>query len=157
MIQRIQSLFMLLSAIVSGLLFFIPLTIISYGEGSISLYTYAVKNQVVAGVFGSSFTLPLIILAALGVIIPVFAMLKYKKRKLQINMNRINILINAVFVLLAILYYVPKIEGAFDMVNVETVVYVGAVLPVLSMVFSLLAIRGVKKDIDLLNSVDRLR
>ena len=43
------------------------------------------------------------------------------------------------------------------MVNVETVVYVGAVLPVLSMVFSLLAIRGVKKDIDLLNSVDRLR
>ena len=72
-------------------------------------------------------------------------------------MNRINILVNAVFVLLAILYYVPKIEGAFDMVNVETVVYVGAVLPVLSMVFSLLAIRGVKKDIDLLNSVDRLR
>ncbi|MGN0032886.1 MAG: DUF4293 domain-containing protein [Candidatus Limimorpha sp.] len=157
MIQRIQSLFMLLSAIVSGLLFFIPLAIVSYGEGSISLTTCGVVNQVVEGTFGFSFTLPLVILAALGVLIPIFAMLRFKRRKFQINLNRINILVNAVFVLLVVVYYLPAIEKSFDLVDVENVVYYGAVLPILSMLFSFLAIRGVKKDIDLLNSVDRLR
>jgi hypothetical protein len=77
---------------------------------------------------------------------------QYKNRKLQMNLVRLNILIN--FLLLGIIvYHVQNLSG-------ETIVSekgIGSFLPVVTIFLLVFANRFIKKDEDLVKSVDRLR
>ncbi|HHB52475.1 MAG TPA: DUF4293 family protein, partial [Saprospiraceae bacterium] len=76
----------------------------------------------------------------------------YRNRTLQITINRINILIN--LILLGLLaYYLLNLSG-------ETTVSmkgIGSFLPLLSIALLILANYAIKKDENLVKSIDRLR
>ncbi|GAB1857381.1 DUF4293 domain-containing protein [Flavobacteriaceae bacterium MHTCC 0001] len=76
----------------------------------------------------------------------------YKNRKLQFVLGRLNIILN--FILLGFFVYLSlNLSG-------ETVVSekgIGMFLPIISIVFLALANKAIKKDEDLVKSVDRLR
>ena len=87
-----------------------------------------------------------------SIALAVISILSFKKRQLQFVLNRLNIISN--FVLLGVFVYRSlKVSG-------ETLVSekgIGVLLPIISIVFLVLANKAIKKDEDLVKSVDRLR
>jgi glucan phosphoethanolaminetransferase (alkaline phosphatase superfamily) len=150
MIQRIQSLYLLLTTILPFL--FLKGGILSFAEKTGSEITVRLN-----GIFRSTefldtswlVTLFIILIAILSaIIIGIF-----KKRELQLKLSRILVFLVTGFITGLVLYayaisvkYNAEIKPAFTMA-----------VPILQLVFSFLAFRGIKKDDDLVKSYDRLR
>lgn len=155
MIQRKQTLFMVLSAILSGLLFVLPLASFDYSNYMMNLSILGVDNQIDATYFGSSYTWPLVVLTIFMALTPIFTALRYKHRQQQVKFSQLVMFFNVVFICLVLLYYVSDIQRT---IVAEVVKYrIGIFIPLVNMVLEYFAIRGVKKDIELLKSIDRLR
>lgn len=80
------------------------------------------------------------------------SILSFRKRQQQFVLNRLNIILN--FVLLGVFVYrLLTLSG-------ETIVSekgIGVLFPIISIVFLVLANKAIKRDEDLVKSVDRLR
>ena len=147
MIQRIQTVFLFLSAVFAGILFFTPIASFALGNEIVTFTIFGVENQTSA--------LPLLILTILMLMVPFVTIFLYKKRELQLKLSSLNVFLNAVFCGLIFLFYVDKIQ---ESLSSETITYVfGTYIPLINMVLSILAMRWIKKDIELIKSVDRLR
>lgn len=138
MLQRIQTIYLLIAAIISaGLIFVFPLFKLDVGDGN---WLYAQERMLYLGLFLGSAILSLV------------SIFSYKNRKFQFMMGRLNIILN--FILLGFFVYQSlNISG-------ETIVSekgIGMFLPIISIVFLVLANKAIKKDEDLVKSVDRLR
>lgn len=136
MLQRIQTVYLLIAAIISsGLIFVLHLWVTND-----DVVVYAKDNLLYVGLFLGS---------ALLSIITIF---KYKNRKSQFMLGRLNIILN--FFLLGFFVYQSL------MISGETAVSekgIGMLLPIVSIVFLALANKAIKKDEELVKSVDRLR
>nr|WP_255610478.1 DUF4293 domain-containing protein [Robertkochia sp. 3YJGBD-33] len=134
--QRIQSLYMFLVVIINGVLpFWVNLWTDNNGEA-----VYAQDD-----LFYSVFFL----VSAAIAFVTVFL---YKNRKSQFVINRLNIILN--FVLLGFFVYRSLILSGETQVSEKGI---GMLLPVISIVLLVLANKAIKKDEDLVKSVDRLR
>ncbi|MFK8059550.1 MAG: DUF4293 domain-containing protein [Polaribacter sp.] len=143
MIQRIQSIYLLLASLVSGGLIFV-----------FDLWEN-LKNQVFALdlLLKESFLLKVIpMLFLLSAVISVVAIFLFKNRKLQFVVGRIVILIN-LFLLGLLLYVSLTLPGEVSISENG----IGMFLPILAVVLIVLANKAIKKDEDLVKSVDRLR
>ncbi len=136
MIQRIQSVFLLVVALLGALL---PIWM--------NLWINAEGNEV----FAQTELVAMVsfyVSAALAII----AILLFKNRQNQFVVNRLNMILN-LFLLGFFVYRSLNLSG-------ETLVSekgIGMLIPVFSIVFLVLANRAIKKDEDLVKSVDRLR
>ena len=136
MIQRIQSVFLLVVAFLGALL---PIWM--------NLWINAEGNEV----FAQTELVAMVsfyVSAALAII----AILLFKNRQNQFVTNRLNMILN-LFLLGFFVYRSLNLSG-------ETLVSekgIGMLIPVFSIVFLVLANRAIKKDEDLVKSVDRLR
>lgn len=161
MIQRRQTIFMFLSAIISTLLFFIPLASFTDGTSFIRFSICGIENNVEGLTLSQSNTWPLIILTVLMIIVPIYTALRYKKRELQVKLCKIAMLINIVFIGVVLLYFEADIQAVIDTIEGNDMMmnsrYFGIAIPVVNLILQIFAIRGVKKDIELLKSIDRLR
>ena len=136
MIQRIQTIYLLISAIFSGGLIFI-----------FHLWT----NENDAPVFAKdNMTYFLMFLgSALLSLITIF---KFKQRQTQFVLGRLNIILN--FILLGLFVYLSLNLSGETLVSEKGI---GMLLPIISIVLLALANKAIKKDEDLVKSVDRLR
>ena len=136
MIQRIQTVYLSLALITIGFLpFFLPLWTIGRKD------FYFMQSQLYAVLFGLSCALTL-----LGI-------LSYKKRQHQFVIGRLNIILNLILLGLFV-YRSLNLSGEAEMVSEKGI---GMFLPIVSIVFLVLANKAIKKDEDLVKSVDRLR
>ena len=137
MIQRIQTVYLIAALLISAVLpFFFPLWKTGPGQPF-----YFMQNLLYAAFFGGSAALSL-----LGI-------LSYNKRQHQFVIGRLNIILNLIlFGLFA--YRSLSISGGANSVSEKGI---GMFLPVVSIVFLVLANKAVKKDEDLVKSADRLR
>lgn len=155
MIQRIQTVFLFLSAIIAGVLFFVPIALFDHGTGFMALSIYGVENQVDALYFGATYALPLLILGILMTVVPFVTIFLYNRRELQLKLSSLNVFLNAIFCGLIFLYYFSNVQ---ETIASETISYsFGTYIPLINMVLSVLAMRWIRKDIELVKSVDRLR
>lgn len=156
MIQRIQSLYLFLSCIFSCLMFFFPISGYYGNYYTFKLTILKLENLVPNSedIFHSFFTLPLLIIVFLVIILSFVAILKYKNRKKQMQIIKIDIFFNILLIACIFLIYSKMINTR---INVEEEYNTGAFLPLLSLVFLVLSYRGVKKDEELVKSADRLR
>ena len=137
MIQRIQTLYLLLAFIVTGiLLFFIPLWTMSDNKEY-----FFMQSQVYTILLGLSNSLTLL------------SVVSYKKRQNQFVINRLNIVLNLILLGLFV-YRSLNLSGETLAVSEKGI---GMFLPVVAIVFLVLANKAIKKDEDLVKSVDRLR
>ncbi|WP_298426430.1 DUF4293 domain-containing protein [uncultured Kordia sp.] len=136
MIQRIQTLYMLLVAAISGGLTFL-----------FSLYTMANKTIVFAK--DDPLFLGLFMASAVLALITIFM---FKNRKLQFVLNRFNNIFNLIL-LGVFVYRMLNLSGEMEVSEKG----IGIILPIISIVLLVLANRAIKKDEDLVKSVDRLR
>lgn len=136
MIQRIQTLYLILAAGISaGLIFVFHLWTNSEGTK-----VFAVDNYTYLGMFLGS---------ALLSIISIF---RFKNRKSQFVLGRLNIVLN--FILLGVFVYQSLNLSGETNVSEKGI---GILLPIFSIVCLALANKAIKKDEDLVKSVDRLR
>ena len=136
MLQRIQTIYLLFAAGVSaGLIFVFELYVTSQ-----DIKVYAKDDIYVFAVF---------LVSALLSIISIF---RYKKRKSQFMLGRLNIILN--FFLLGIFVYQSLNLSGETAVSEKGI---GMFLPIVSIVLLALANKAIKKDEDLVKSVDRLR
>lgn len=162
MIQRRQTIFMLLTAILSGLLFFMPLMSFN-ANGDVMRFTiFGIQNPIEMMSLSTTYTWPLVVLTALMTIFPLYTIFIYKKRELQVRLCRLNMLLNIILIGLVFVYYESDVMSVIvavedDIYNLDVAYFIGMVIPLANLVFDILAIRGIKKDIELLKSVDRLR
>ena len=136
MIQRIQSIYLFLAALVAaGLHFAIPV----YGTTD-GAPVYAVDHvELVAMFFGSA-------------LLSLIAIFLFKNRKLQFVLGRLNIILN--FILLGVLVYQSQLLSGGAAAPEKGI---GMLIPLISIVFIALANKAIKRDEDLVKSVDRLR
>jgi hypothetical protein len=140
MLQRIQTVYLFIAFIAVGVLpFVLPL----YVDGNKENF-YFVQNLAYVFLFGVSTTLTIV------------SMLRFKNRKSQFVMNRLNIILNLILLGLFV-YQSLNLSGDTDRVRYVSEKGIGMFLPVISIVFLSLANRAIKKDEDLVKSVDRLR
>ena len=136
MIQRKQTIYILVSAILMGALYYwFPL--IEAKDGIVVID----KNE------------PLILGLIFGSIAFAFiSIFNFKKRKLQFVINRLNIILN--FVLLGVFVYRSLTLSGGTFVSEKGI---GVLIPIISIVFFVMANKAIKRDEDLVKSVDRLR
>jgi hypothetical protein len=100
---------------------------------------------------------PYYITIALSIGLSLFSITQFKNRKRQLTLGKINYFV----ILLTITMLFIDVTGvadklSLDSANIEYSI-VGFMLPVISLAFQFLANRGIKKDEELIKSVDRLR
>ena len=136
MLQRIQTIYLFIAALISGvLIFFVSLWSNEAGES-----VFVEEVYMALGLFLGSAVLSLV------------SIFLFKNRKLQFVLGRINILLN--FILLGVfVYWSLTVPGEMEISEKG----IGMFIPVLSIVFLVLANKAIKKDEDLVKSVDRLR
>ncbi|MGA8853137.1 MAG: DUF4293 domain-containing protein [Christiangramia sp.] len=136
MLQRIQTVYLLLAAITAAGLIFV----FSLWKNSAGAEVYAQDQLVVLGMFLGS--------AAFSIV----SIFMFKNRKLQFVLGRLNIILN-LFLLGVFVYWSLTLPGEIDISEKG----IGMFLPIISIVFIVLANKAIKKDEDLVKSVDRLR
>ena len=145
MIQRIQSVWLFLAALISAGLFYFGV----YKADTV------VNGVTVTELLKATNHYPLLLIALVTIILPLVAIFMFKNRKRQISLAVIGIISNISFLTVTMMK-VGNINNTVP-TPVNSTYLPGAVLPVVSMVFLILAIRGIRKDEKLVKSVDRLR
>ena len=136
MLQRIQTLYLLASGLSMATLYlWFPLVQDAAGN--------AVIERDEPFVFG-------LIFISIG--LTIISILTFKKRQMQFVLNRLNIISN--FVLLGVFVYRSLTLSGETLVSEKGI---GVLLPIISIVLLAMANKAIKKDEDLVKSVDRLR
>ncbi len=136
MIQRIQTLYLLISLLIMGALFlWFPMIVAE--EGTVIIER---NEPLVSG------------LIFISIIFSLISIFSFKKRQAQFVLNRLNILAN--FVLLGVFVYRSLTLSGETLVSEKGI---GIFIPIISIVFLVLANKAIKRDEDLVKSADRLR
>lgn len=137
MLQRIQTVYLIAVFILSGILPFVfPLWKLADGKEF-----YFMSNMPYQILFGLSMTLTIL------------SIISFKKRQQQFVFNRLNMILNLILLGLFV-YRSLNLSGETPAVSEKGI---GMFLPIISIVMLVLANKAIKKDEDLVKSVDRLR
>ena len=164
MIQRIQTLFLIIAFIATILLFFFPIA-------NITEYTQVQSEALETDYYEfnatgfndpspvsipqlSSYTyFPLIIIIVMILVLIVYTIFRYKNRLHQLKLVKMSIFLNIILVAGIFLNY-PKL---FIDSQIDIEPDLGVYFPLISLIFLVLAFRYILKDEKLVKSADRLR
>ncbi|CAM1339495.1 DUF4293 domain-containing protein [Tenacibaculum aestuarii] len=145
MIQRIQSIYLLVAGVISGgLTFLFSLWNTTQTNPTTYVIDLFTGNSILEKLVPVSFFI--------SAFISIASVFLFRNRQLQFVMNRLNILIN--LFLLGILIYLSQTLSGEASVSEKGI---GMFFPVIVILLLFLANRAIKKDEDLVKSVDRLR
>ena len=144
MIQRIQTIFLLLAAGAFGALIPFPFA------------TSAVDTQGIFqdGSYSILDNLFLQLLTAAGILLVLLSIFMFKKRSAQLKLGYLVTVIGVLIIAVAILFFTNQ---APTIAEAEINEGPGLVMPVLAIIFALLANYFIRKDEHLVKSMDRLR
>jgi hypothetical protein len=146
MIQRIQSIWLFLAAMLNGLLFLFPLYRYNYPNMLYSPWQYeSVRNYI-----------PLFIMAAVATVLPLVTIFFFGDRKRQKGMVWLSLLSIFAFIAVMLMRVSNLKNGKATITNFEYVLP-GVLVTIGGIVFLILALRGINKDEKLIKSLDRLR
>ena len=154
MIQRKQSVFLLISALLIISTLFIPFLQISDNTGSVCINAFEIANYE-SDILEESVSIKTIgitiIAIAIGIIVSIFL---FSKRLLQIKIIRYAIILKCtILAILAYYIYILSTTNATFSITPKT----GTLFMVITLVLDWLAIRGIKKDDELVKSINRIR
>ena len=137
MLQRVQTLYLILVLLLMAVLpYILPLWTLKSGKEF-----YFMENIIYVILFG------------LGSTLTIISIISFKKRQLQFVLGRLTIILNLILLGLFV-YRSLNVSGEINSVSEKGI---GMFIPVFSIVMLVLANKAIKKDEDLVKSVDRLR
>jgi hypothetical protein len=136
MIQRIQTLYLILLALLNilGIFFYQPL------DQSLIIGIFTLSDEVIWATFSVSATLAIV------------SVFQYKQRSKQLVLNRINLLLE-LFLMGFFAYLSLNLSGEGS----PSLKGIAVFVPLFSIVLLVMANKSIQKDEDLVKSVDRLR
>ncbi len=162
MIQRVQTLFLLGVIICMALAVTFPAWEKANNETKVKYtldaFMWQEYSQNESGLWELSATKPTYYLAGIGgliCLITLYSIFQYKRRGLQIKMGALNAFLMMVFIALDT-YFIYQGESKIGM-ETRGIFKPGYFLPLGAMILNSLANRFIKKDEDLVRSVDRIR
>ncbi len=158
MIQRLQTVYLLLAAICGVLTFLFPYAHFLQGDLKVAEYAaFGVFNvQSDISEMASPYAFPAWVFAVLSSLLPLIAIFLFKKRPVQYRITRLAFLTNLVYAVYLFFAAEAAAEALFDG-QVTIFYHIGFYLPVAALPLCFLAVRGIKKDEDLVKSLDRIR
>lgn len=155
MVQRIQSLYLLLTSLLAGL--FLSGTFLKFFNKSGSEFFMNYKGFWESGAAGNpqmiNSLIPMSVIMVLIIILSVIAVFLFRKRKIQLKLAGAIVLLTTIFIGLMV-YLIIRATGEFQ---AELVPGYRMFIPVLILIFGILAYLGIRKDENLVKSLDRLR
>lgn len=155
MIQRLQSIFLLMISILMGLTVFLPIWGKVAGTDRIEMNAIKMIQTSAGETVMEQTTVYLAIIAALTAILALWNIFNFKNRRFQMKIALFSMLLISVFIAIEVVMtfyadglFAPEVGGIFAY---------GFFFPVAAILFNWLAIRGIKKDEDMVRSADRLR
>ena len=147
MIQRIQTVYLLISALLIGLLFLLPFAEIAK-DGAVYLFNF--KGILLDGVIKTPMTIGTILI---GIIVALHgvAILNFKNRIRQIRLTVFSILL--MIGLLGMFFFFTYYSFSDAKVSFK----ISVLFPVVAIILDYLAIRAIGKDEALIRSIDRIR
>jgi hypothetical protein len=142
MIQRIQSLWLLIASFLSAALFITP------------LFSYSVNG--VETLLRANNFYPLLLIDGVMAIYPLLAIFRFKERKKQRAFAIVAIVACASFIGVMLMRISFIHSHTQDILN-EHYLLPGALMPAIAIIFNVLAILSINKDEKLVRSMDRLR
>ncbi|MCC6583274.1 MAG: DUF4293 domain-containing protein [Chitinophagales bacterium] len=138
MIQRIQSVYLLLVVIACVAYIFVPFGLVKNPDGT--LETWAIKQVV------------LIMIAAIVIAVVAFASIfLFNNRRNQMKVVLVNIVLSVMLIGLFLFELTQQI-------GIQNYIFkIGAILPIFILLFNMLAYGSIKSDEALVKSMDRLR
>lgn len=153
MIQRVQSVYLLLSSLAIYALFIFPFVNTLDGINSRIIKVTGVYEQINNQIVQTEPFLLLTIATAILGILPIILIFQYKNRKRQATL-----IYSLVVILIAYSFWISQTVKSFANTTLEISNYnIGAGLSSVAVLFLILAGKGVMRDEKLVKSVDRLR
>lgn len=152
MIQRVQSLYLLGALLASIALYYFPVLCFQSDATELTFYIGEVLdiNKLVV-----LKTYPLIVVLVLVQLLLVFQIFNYRKRIRQIQTGNAVIILCGIFYLTIAAYLFNLINTMSDFKSLS--VSIGLFIPLIVIAFVFMANKHIKKDEDLVRSVDRIR
>ena len=146
MLQRIQSIFLLLAGGASLGLFGVPFATSSKAIAGSTIFSdgaYSIQDQIA-----------LLILFGLAGALAIISIFLYKNRGLQMRLSIFAFIANFIGVIFGVIYFMQNsADAGTENINDGLGIY----FPIAAMIFALLAYRFINKDNKLVKSMDRLR
>lgn len=142
MIQRIQTVYLILVVILMGAFFTLPIFSQNLLKETIDIKQFVAIDNLFVAVAGS-----------LVVLMDLIGIFSFKNRSRQVNVIWAAIVLNIVLILLMGYWYTQLNSSLVGKVSINFV----AILPVVAIALNFLAVSAVKKDDKLVKSLDRLR
>ena len=170
MSQRTQSIFFFLSAVMFAMLFFLPFASF-YGDFStFDLYGHGITSPdnfgKDASPFSMTFSLPILVLTITAMILSgylamgLFRAVKLAQFQKLARIARVDIIVivACIVALLGYSYFIiPKMAQSVDITIAQPTFRAGAAFPIIALVLMIVALSGLKKDIQKVRSTDRIR
>ncbi|MEO8795023.1 MAG: DUF4293 domain-containing protein [Daejeonella sp.] len=155
MVQRVQTVWLFFASLAIFCLFLFPyLHVLSANGTAKALKVTGVYENINGEVVHTSMFLPLIIITVILGLIPLVIIFFYQNRKTQIQICYFNI----VAILAFSFWLVQVAKQVFGDITLQIGNYgIGVILPSLAILFTILALRGIRNDEKLIKSADRLR
>lgn len=153
MLQRIQTVYLLIIVALTVAMLFLPLAVLQSGDqlfcfDATGISTLANQSELVYPTWG------LFVLTAIIALLALFTIFLFKKRMLQIRLCIFNaILMLGIYGMVA--FFIWNLEGQLDEVTFS--VKFALSFPIISLILDYLAIRNIGADEALVRSLDRLR
>ena len=155
MIQRIQTVYLLLAAVLMSLTLFLPLATIWQGDHEV-----VVKTWFADGAVGFKAPLPLYlgIILSIATALPFVTIFLYKKRMAQIRIcvSEIVLLLGSAAFIALYCYRLCEVLAEM-MTDLNFTLGFASLMPFVAIIFVVLAIRGIARDEALVRSLDRIR
>jgi hypothetical protein len=152
MIQRIQTIWLLLATITISCLLFIPTVATTDGLGTYQLFATGLYQKIGDQSKQLEAYTPLLISVIAVALMAFINIFNFRKRAIQKRIIMVNIIL-----IIGLSFwcsrYAQHIPGGLETADYK----VGMFLPVIAIFFCILAIRGINNDEKLLKSADRLR
>ena len=155
MIQRKQTLFLLLAIIAYAVCLFLPIASVEPKTMGIDTLIYNLGLVSDGGIKVSNTLLPLFLDLVVRVALALVTIFKYKNRKAQMSLCSITMLFSLLWYIDYVLIYlgmipVAEVEGAME-------VKFAACLPFISIILVAMAKKGINDDEKLVKAADRIR
>ncbi len=155
MLQRIQSIYLLLASLSLYALFFFPLVHNVYVDGKpVSVMVNGVYQDLNGQLTHTTFFVGLTIATAIIGLVPLFIIFLYKNRKQQIAFCY-----SAILVIIGYSFWMAQtVKGTVGELTLDTKEFgIGLFLSPLSIIFIIFAFKAIQRDEKLVKSADRLR
>ena len=146
MIQRIQTIYLLIAAILMAVTAFSPLFVV--GPQVVNAMAIVEAGEVIKPTWG------IVSVSVLTSIISLLAIFMFKNRKLQVKFANITIVLGFFFYVTTLVYMLSYYDNFFGILS--SISY-GIILPLCAIIFMFLAKGRIGKDEKLVRSLDRIR